>query len=383
MGTGAKEPSMVSANLAEVVANYRTRASLDPKGVAALAGITEAQYQALESGIAWPGTAAVEAVIDVLQIPHRHRARLILTGAPIDKYLQRILHGYDIPALIVDSSWRTVEGNSFAHTLLPESARPGWNLLRWILLESGARKRLANWDRVVRAFAAALHDGLTAAPDNAELRAIREDAKRLQPVAAPSSTECPELQVFVWRTDSGPYPITTCLITVPSGRPDLRQVTFVPRSTQLGSGLLDAQASPAPWCGPMLTDLLSCGMCGLLLTGGGEPTAYTCATGCLPELPADQLELRIAEKVLSRAFPPQVCRELGLAQEILAADGIDMALNVPVSPKHALHQWQHSMTSTQRRGILTTTLRHATVHPVPTATESRTVDIAYAWRELT
>ncbi|MEU6070595.1 helix-turn-helix domain-containing protein [Streptomyces sp. NPDC047082] len=374
---------MVSARLADVVAHYRARASLNPKRVAALAGITEAQYQALESGMTWPGAAAVEAVIDVLQIPRSHRARLMLTdSSPLDKYLQRLLHGYDIPALIVDSTWRTVEANSFAHALLPDSARPGWNLLRWILLDHVAQKRLANWNQVVRAFARALHDGLIAAPDSAELLAIRESAKHLQSVTAPFSTGCPDGQVFVWRSDSGPYPISACLITIPSGRPDLLQLAFVPRSTQPGAALPGQHASPTRWCGPLLTDLLSCGLCGLLLTGGGEPTSYNCATGCLPELPAHPLELRIAEKVLSRAFSPQACRELGVAQEILAADGVEMALNVPVSPKHALHQWQHSMTSAQRRGILTTALRTATVCPAPTAAGSHTVELAYSWREL-
>ncbi|MFD5079637.1 helix-turn-helix domain-containing protein [Streptomyces sp. NPDC058371] len=373
---------MVMATLGEVVAVYRTRAALDPSQVAERAGISVAQYLALERGTAWPGIAVVEAVVDALEIPDSQRARLALASAPLDKYLQRMLHGYDIPALIVDSTWCTVEANSFARALLPDSALPGWNLMRWILLDRNAQRRLANWDDVAGGFARVLRDGSTAAPDNAELRHIRDDADQLQLVGAPS-TDCLDGQVFVWRTDSGRYAISACLVTVPSGRPDLRQLTFVPRSTQSVPVFVSAQAPPTPWEGLLLADLLSCGLCGLLLTGGGQPTAFSCATGCLPELPADELEIRISEQVLPRAFPPQACRELGVAQEILAADGVEMDLNVPVSPKHALHQWQRSMTSTQRRGILTTTLKSVKVYPALISAASPEVDLAYTWRDPT
>ncbi|MFE1781084.1 helix-turn-helix domain-containing protein [Streptomyces sp. NPDC059506] len=371
---------MVIATLAEVVAVYRARAALEASHVAERVGISIAQYLALEAGTAWPGTEAVEAVIDALQIPHSHRARLATEGAPLDKYLQRVLHGYDIPALIVDSAWRTVEANAFARTLLPDSVLPGWNLMRWILFDEDARRRIANWDDVARGFSGALRDAITAAPRNAELLAIREDAAHLGIAAGPSSRDCPDVQVFVWRTDCGAYPISACLATVPSGRPDLRQITFVPRSTQPVPVLMAAQSSPAPWYGPLLTDLLSCGLCGLLLTGGGLPATYSCATGCLPALLADDLELRIAKEVLTHAFPAQACRKLGIAQEMLTADGIELELNVPVSPQHALNQWQRSMTNTQRRGILTTTLRSATIVPAP---NNDGVDLAYNWRELT
>lgn len=373
---------MVVASLGEVVAVYRSRAALEPARIAERAGISVAQYLALEQGTAWPGTEAVEAVIDALQIPHSHRARLAAAGAPLDKYLQGMLHRYDIPALIVDSAWRTVEANSFARNLLPNSARAGWNLMRWVLFDSEARRRLANWDDVARVFSGTLRDSITAAPHNTELLAIREDAAQLELVAAPSSTDCHEGQVFVWRRDNGPYPISACLITVPSGRPDLRQVTFVPRNTRPVPALMATRSSPAPWYGPLLTDLLACRLCGLLLTGGGRPTFYSCATGCLPELAADELGARIAKKVLARAFPAQACQVLGFAQEILTADGLELELNVPVSPKHALDQWQRSMTDTQRRSILTTTLRSATVGPVPRPDGSLGVDLVYNWREL-
>ncbi|MCX4681443.1 helix-turn-helix domain-containing protein [Streptomyces sp. NBC_01433] len=374
---------MVIATLAEVVAVYRARAALAPSHVAERAGISIAQYLALEQGTAWPGTAAVEAVIDALQIPASHRACLAAAGAPLDKYVQRMLHGYDIPALIVDSTWQTVEANVFARTLLPDSALPGWNLMRWVLLDDEARRRLANWDDVARCFSGALNNAITAAPHNAELLAIREDATQLGQIASPSSQNCPDGQVFVWRTDSGASPISACLVTPPSGRPDLQQITFVPRSTQPVPVLMAAQTSPTPWDGTLLTDLLSCGRCGLLLTGGGQSTAYNCATGCLPELAAADLELRIAKKVLTRAFPARACRALGIAQEILMADGFELELNVPVSPQHALDQWRRSMTNTQRRGILTSSLRSATVNPAPGTDGSTDVDLTYNWRELT
>ncbi|MFF1678440.1 helix-turn-helix domain-containing protein [Streptomyces sp. NPDC058256] len=235
---------MVSATLGEVVAVYRARAALDPSHVAERAGISTGQYLALEQGTAWPGTAAVEAVIDALQIPDSQRARLDHTGAPLDRYLQHMLHGYDIPALIVDSSWRTVDANCFARALLPGSAVPGWNLMRWILLDCNAQRRLANWDDVAEVFAGALRDDIVAAPDNPELLHIGEDADQLQLVGAPPSTDCPGWQVFVWRTGSGLYSISACLVTVPSGRPDLRQITFVPRSTEAVPALMSTQAPP-------------------------------------------------------------------------------------------------------------------------------------------
>ncbi|MEV4872842.1 MmyB family transcriptional regulator [Streptomyces syringium] len=372
---------MVIATLGEVVAVYRSRAALDPARVAKRAGISIAQYLALEQGTAWPGTEAVEAVIKALQIPDSHCARLTAAGAPLDGYLQSMLHRYDIPALIVDSTWRTVEANCFARALLPDSARAGWNLMRWVLSDIEARRRLANWDDVARAFSGTLRDAITAAPRNTQLLTIREDAG-VDLAAAPPPTDCPEGQVFVWRTDSGPYPISVCLITVPSGRPDLRQVTFVPRNTRPAPALTATRSSPALWHGPLLTDLLTCGLCGLLLTGGGQPVSYNCATGCLPALPAGALEIRVARQVLMRAFPAHACRELGVAQEVLAADGIELELNVPVSGKHALDQWQRSMTDAQRRGILTTTLRSATVYPALCPGGYPDVDLAYSWREL-
>lgn len=372
---------MVIATLGEVVAIYRSRAALDPARVAKRAGISIAQYLALEQGTAWPGTEAVEAVIKALRIPDSQRARLAAAG-PLDRHLQSMLHRYDIPSLIVDSTWHTVEANSFARALLPDSADAGWNLMRWILFDSQARRRLANWDDVARSFSGILRDSITAAPRNTELRAMQDEAAHLEIAADPCPTNCSEAQVLVWRTDSGPYPITACLMTVPSERPDLRQVTFVPRNTRPAPVLMATGANPAPWYGPLLTDLLTCGLCGLLLTGGGQPASYNCATGCLPVLRADELEIRVAKKALTRAFPAQACRELGVAQEILAADGIELELNVPVSAKHALDQWQRSMTDTQRRGLLTATLRSATVYPALRPSGYPGADLAYSWREL-
>lgn len=375
---------MVGATLGEVVAVYRSRAALDPARIAERAGISVAEYLALEEGTAWPGTEAAEAVIEALQIPHSHRARLAAADAPLDKYLQTMLHHYDIPALLVDSTWRTVEANRFARRLLPDSASAGWNLMRWILFDSEARRRLANWDDVARVFSGTLRDSITAAPHNTELLAIREDAAHLRLVAARSWPDRPEGQLLAWRTDRGPCPVSACLITVPTGRPDLRQVTFVPRNTRPVPVVMATQSGTAPWYGPVLTDLLACGLCGLLLTGSNSsrPSMYSCATGCLPELAADELELRVARKVLARAFPAEACRMFGVAQQILAADGVELELNVPISPKHALDQWRRSMTDTQRHSILSTALRTATVYPVHQPNGSLGVDLTYNWREL-
>ncbi|MEU7028998.1 XRE family transcriptional regulator [Streptomyces sp. NPDC046275] len=372
---------MVIATLGEVVADYRTRMTLDPARVAEMAGITEAQYRALETGAAWPGSAAVQAVIDVLRIPHDKRLNLMPTHSPLDPCLSQILHGYDLPALIVDSEWRAVESNSYAQRLLPGSAQPGWSLPRWILQSAEARERLANWRHVVHVIADLIRDELAAGLDSRELHDLAR-ASRQYCTGSDSHHEGHSAgHILTWRTAAGPFPTTACLISVPTGRPDLRQVTLIPRGTQPGHSLLDANPSQA-WNGPLLLDLLSCGLCGLLLTGGGAPETYHCATGCLPPLPASTLETRVAEEVVPRVFDPDECRQLAVAQESLTADGFNMNLNVPVTGKHALHQWSRSMTDTQRRGILSSALRSITVYGSNDGRSWEKSALRYTWREL-
>ncbi|MEV6676285.1 XRE family transcriptional regulator [Streptomyces erythrochromogenes] len=372
---------MVIATLGEVVADYRARLALDAARVAAMAGITEAQYRALELGTAWPGSAAVQAVIDVLKIPHDKRLHQRPADSPLDLYLSQILHGYDIPALIVDSEWRTVEANCYAQRLLPGSARPGWSMPRWILHSDEARERLGNWRQVAHVVADLVRDELAAGLDNPELHDLSRAARRY--TSGSDSHHDGNLggHLLTWRTATGPFPATACLISVPTGRPDLRQVTLIPRGTRPGHPLLVAKPSQ-PWNGPLLIDLLSCGICGLLLTGGGAPETYHCATGCLPPLPTGALEARVAEVVVPRAFGPDECRQLAAAQESLTADGFDMNLNVPVTGKHALHQWTRSMTDTQRRGILTSAVRSITVYGSKDGLCWEKSALRYAWREL-
>ncbi|PNE34724.1 hypothetical protein AF335_09445 [Streptomyces eurocidicus] len=134
--------------------------------------------------------------------------------------------------------------------------------------------------------------------------------------------------------------------------------------------------------GTFETGLLACGLCGLLLPGGAEQTSCSCATGCLPELSAEELDIRIVKKVLPRAPSARACREPGAAQEVPAADGIEPELSVPVSAKHAPDRLQRSMTGTQRRGILTTTLRSATVHPALRPGGCPGAGLTYSRREL-
>lgn len=367
--------------LGEVVADYRARLALDHAGVAALAGITEEQYRALELGTAWPGSAAVQAVIDVLKIPHGKRLHQRPTDSPLDRYLSQILHGYDIPALIVDSEWRTVEANCYAQRLLPGSARPGWSMPRWILHSNEARERLGNWRQAAHAVADLVRDELTAGLDNPELHDLSRAARQYSTGSDSHHHGDSGSHLLTWRTATGPFPATACLISIPTGRRDLRQVTLIPRGTQPGHPLLDANPSQ-PCNGPLLLDLLSCGICGLLLTGGGAPATYHCATGCLPPLSADALEARVAETVIPRVFGPDECRQLAAAQESLIANGFDMNLNVPVSGKHALYQWTRSMTDTQRRGILTSAVRSITVYGSTDGQCWEKSALRYAWRAL-
>lgn len=124
-----------------------------------------------------------------------------------------------------------------------------------------------------------------------------------------------------------------------------------------------------------------CGLCDHPLTSE-RPDAYACPTGCLPDLDSEELELRIAQEAIPRAFPPGAIRKLALAQEILTAAGIHMAPNVPISAQHALSQWCRSMTTAQRRGILELALTSVSGSPgTGLADESPAADLALSWRE--
>ncbi|WP_371591218.1 helix-turn-helix domain-containing protein [Streptomyces sp. NBC_00470] len=372
---------MVIDSLGETVEEYRNRASLTPSRVAGLAGISVGEYLAIELGTAWPGADTVEAVLNILHVPSEERPRLAEPGAPLDQHLRLTLHNYDIPALIVDSEWRTVEANRFARALLPGAARPGWNLMRWVLVEGEARQRLANWYDVAITFASALRGAIDGAPRNEELLALRDDAGPLGHVEAPSYEDCPDGQILIWQSPNGTHPISACRVTVPSGRPDLQQVMFVPRVPTPAAMPAEGKTDSSAWHGLVLADLLSCGLCSLALAESGTlQTSYSCATGCLAGLSAAELESRVVEQVLRRALSRQVVHKLGLAQESISAGGGELKLNVPVSAKHALDQWKRSMSTTQRRSILTTTLRSVIVHPASGQKGNGAVDLTYSWQ---
>ncbi|MGP3951248.1 MmyB family transcriptional regulator [Streptomyces sp. 7N604] len=372
---------MLSASLGEVLAVYRIRAGLEPALVAQRAGLSEDRYRALELGTGWPGAAALRSVIDALEIPEAERARFELAEAPIDEYLQRMLHGYNIPALIVDSSWRTMAANFFAIDLLPGSDTPGWSLMRWILLDDDAKKRLANWDNTARVFAAALREALAAAPADSELIAIRAAVDPALYTSAPADLDCPDGRALIWRTPAGPYHVSACLVTVPGGRPDLRQITIVPRTAEPVL-MEEPSGHEVIWHGSVLADLARCGICHSALIGG-LLTDYRCVHGCLPDIPPPELELRIAREALPRIFTPEAIRQLAAAQEILTAGEAELALNVPVTAQHAVHQWQHSMTPARRRGMLMLALASVAVSPAGgQRVGPRAVHLAYAWRNL-
>ncbi|WP_329449613.1 hypothetical protein OG894_01180 [Streptomyces sp. NBC_01724] len=102
----------------------------------------------------------------------------------------------------------------------------------------------------------------------------------------------------------------------------------------------------------------------------------------MPELDAEELELRIAQEAVPRAFPPGAIRKLALAQEILTAAGVEMVLNVPIAAQHAMSQWRSSMTAVQRRGILGLAFTSVAVSPgTGLDDDSPAVDLAFSWRE--
>jgi hypothetical protein len=292
-----------------------------------------------------------------------------------------MLHRYDLPALIVDGSWRAVEVNRLARALFPGSAAPGWSLMRWVLLDLEARTRLSNWRAVAEAFAVTLQQGLAISPNDAELRAIRSMARMSYSTAPRFSAHGADGQVLAWTSDGGADSVSACLVTVPAGRPELLQITLVPRGARSVPSSVTSDMPAQSGENLLLADLLSCGVCGLLLSGGGQPASYWCVTGCLPALPAGDLEMRVGEAALSRSFPSEVCRKLAIAQEVLIAHGTEMSLNVPVTSRHALSQYERSMAREQRRGMLELALRSVTVLPCGKISDSRDVDLAFAWRE--
>jgi hypothetical protein len=354
--TASQEACTVTVAISALVATHRARAALKPYEAARLAGVTEAQYRAVESGRAWPGREAAQAIYEALQIPSHHRAHPH-DDTPLDRHISRVLHAYHIPALYADSAGRTIEANVFAQGLLHQGAQPGGSIMRWVLEATNAQSRLANWDDVAAAFAS-------------------------WPDTSPSQA-WPHGQLFVWRAAKGPDPVTVCMVTTPRNRPELHQITFVPRSVRPAQSPTHSERELSAWPGPILLDLLKCGVCGLLLTGGGNPTAYSCVTRCLPDVSGAELQLQIAQTVLPRALTSEPHNKVAAARSALLDHVDDVAPGALPDPQRALHLWRHAMSPARRSAILGLFVESIMVYPAKSADGRPGVDLAYTWREPT
>ncbi|MEV5879372.1 helix-turn-helix domain-containing protein [Streptomyces sp. NPDC052101] len=353
---------MISTGLREVLLAHRMKEELSAAQIAQAAGISELRYNMLESGRGWPGSRALSAVLDALNVPRDQRPRCAVPGTPLSGMERALLHGKPYPALVVDHTWRVVDCNRFFADQLPECAAPGANLMRWILHEEEAQRRLANWEDAAAAYTAALRDALAADPDDPDLLSLRADLPSgLWETACPGSGQ-PDGQGLIWRTAQGPYVIWDCSVMVPASRPDLLSVDFLPHALSHSSIPVSAAApvqQPATtFEGSLLTGIARCGACNLDLTANDDH--YQCPDNCVT-IASEILESRVADAIVDRIFTPESLRKLALAQEVLVAEGIEIDQPLPVSPRHARHQWDHALPAETRRAFITHSVDHVLV----------------------
>ncbi|KUN02121.1 hypothetical protein AQI95_29030 [Streptomyces yokosukanensis] len=352
---------MISTGIREVLLAYRMKAGLSAVKVAQAAGISELRYDMLESGRGWPGSRALSAVLDALNVPEDQRPRCAVQGTPLSGIERALLHGKPYPALVVDHTWRVVDCNRFFADQLPECAAPGASMLRWILHQEGARRRLANWEDAAAAYTAALRDALTADPEDPDLQSLRADLpSELWETACPDAGQ-PDGQGLIWRTAQGPYTIWECAVMVPASRPDLLTVDFLPHTLPHSSTPVptaQVQQPATTFEGALLAGIARCGACNLDLTANNDH--YQCPDNCVT-IASEILESRVADAVVDRIFTPESLRKLALAQEVLVAEGIEIDQPLPVSPGHARHQWDHALPAATRRAFITYSVDHALV----------------------
>jgi len=102
-------------------------------------------------------------------------------------------------------------------------------------------------------------------------------------------------------------------------------------------------------------------LAGTVLCGGcGEPLVhrevaagvYACPSGCRPPVSAVELDRRVGEAVLERMWTADTLARMAAAQEMLDRLGYGLHHRVPVSLKHALHQWEHEFDNETRRALV-------------------------------
>lgn len=145
------------------------------------------------------------------------------------------------------------------------------------------------------------------------------------------------------------------------------------------AGAEERAEQPAALAGTVL-----CGGCGEPLEHGPAPSVpapsgvYGCPSGCRPPVPADALELRVGRAVMERMWTPRTLARMALAQELLDELRYDLRYRVPVSLKHALHQWEYEFDPDTRRALVREAMLAAVLFPAvrPGADD----ELFFAWR---
>ncbi|GHB75742.1 hypothetical protein GCM10010347_52750 [Streptomyces cirratus] len=142
-----------------------------------------------------------------------------------------------------------------------------------------------------------------------------------------------------------------------------------------------APTTPYGVQGAVLEGRVVCGACGEpCLYAPAGPGAYLCGSGCQPAVPAAELEQRVGRAVMERLYSPGGLVRMAAAQELLHGLGVELAYPVPVSARHAVHQWSHDFDRDTRRSTVSDALLAVVVGPAPQGDSGGEVRLFFAWR---
>ncbi|MFE3765505.1 hypothetical protein ACFXPI_27515 [Streptomyces sp. NPDC059104] len=127
-----------------------------------------------------------------------------------------------------------------------------------------------------------------------------------------------------------------------------------------------------------------CGVCGepclYAPAAPAAPAVYRCRAGCQPDAAAAGLERRVGRAVMERLYSPGGLVRMAAAQELLHVLGIELAHPVPVSPRHAVHQWSNDFDQDMRRSTVNDALLAVVLGPPPPGGGGEEAGLFFAWR---
>ncbi|MFG2130591.1 hypothetical protein ACGFNV_22620 [Streptomyces sp. NPDC048751] len=97
-------------------------------------------------------------------------------------------------------------------------------------------------------------------------------------------------------------------------------------------------------------------------------------------MPAAELEQRVGRAVLERMWTADRLARMAAAQELLDRLGYDLPHRVPVSLKHALHQWEYEFDDETRRALVRDALIAVVLFPV--ARPDSDDELSLCWRRV-